>query len=413
MTITLIASAASLGCGLLVGFLWAALRASGRQRELERELAGLHAGADAERAKAEWGEKADQHLREAFQALAARSLQCNSEAFLKQSREQLDALLKQVRGDWSVQKEQMGHLVQPVEKQLKTLDEQVRKLEQRREGAYKTMEQHLAELKVAHRELRDETGHLRTALTTSAQSRGQWGELQLRRLVEMAGMKNHVDFDEQQQAGSGRPDMVVRLPNEGILPVDAKTSMADYLKALDADTEDRRQASMKAHAAAMRNHVRTLAAKGYWQQFEKAPEVVVMFVPNEACLSAGFEVDAGLIEYGLEQHVLVATPVTLFGLLKAVAYGWQQQSMADNARAIAAEGKALCDRLGVFLDHLGKAGKGLDSAVRGYNDAIASAESRLMPAARRLGELGASTREVSAPAPVERQVRASAGRVSD
>jgi DNA recombination protein RmuC len=394
-----------LGVGIALGWLAAALRHARRAAALESELAALRREQDLAAERTAWTAKAEQQLRETFQALAANSLKSNAETFITQTREQLETLLKQMRGDWSAQKDQFSHLVQPVENGLKTLDEQVRQLEQRREGAYRTLEQHLAELRTAHKELRDETGHLRTALTTSSAARGQWGELQLRRLVEMAGMANHVDFDEQQQAGAMRPDMLVRLPNAGILPVDAKTSMQAYLQACEADDEAARRRHLKAHAQAMRQHVRSLSQKEYWQQFERAPDVVVMFVPNEACLSAGFEEDPDLIEYGLQQHVLVATPVTLFGLLKAIAYGWQQQAVAENAVAIAQEGRQLCDRLGVFLDHLAKTGRGLDSSVKAYNDAVGSLESRLMPSARRLGELGATSRDFSPPAIAERQVR--------
>ncbi|MBN1557333.1 MAG: DNA recombination protein RmuC [Lentisphaerae bacterium] len=401
MTPLFIAALAALLAGLALGYLAGLLRGA-RTRE---ELAVLKQGRRAETDKLAWVEQAEQQLRDAFQALAARSLQSNAETFIGQARAQLDATLKQMRGDWSTQREQMAHLVQPVEKGLQALDDQVRRLEQRREGAYRTLEQHLAELKLAHRELRDETGHLRSALTVSAQTRGQWGELQLRRLVEMAGMLSHVDFDEQQTAGGQRPDMIIRMPNEGILPVDAKTSLSDYLKAFETDDPAARKACLRAHAQAMRGHIRSLSGKAYWQQFDRTPEVVVMFVPNETCLSASFEEDPQLIEYGLEQHVLLATPVTLFGLLKAVAYGWQQQAVAENARAIAREAHELCERLGVFLEHLRKAGKGLDGAVHAFNSAVGSAEARLLPSARRLRDLGATSGEPAPVEPVERQVR--------
>lgn len=395
--------------GVVLGWMMAALRHSNRAGALQSELAALRRDQELARERETWSEKAEQQLRETFQALAANSLKSNAETFITQTREQLEAILKQMRGDWSAQKDQFTHLVQPVEKSLKTLDEQVRQLEQRREGAYRTLEQHLTELRTAHKELRDETGHLRTALTTSSSSRGQWGELQLRRLVEMAGMANHVDFDEQQQAGATRPDMIIRLPNAGILPVDAKTSMQAFLQACEADSDSARKQHLKAHAQALRQHVRSLSQKEYWRQFERTPDVVVMFIPNEACLSAGFEEDPDLIEYGLQQHVLVATPVTLFGLLKAIAYGWQQQAVTENAVAIAQEGKLLCDRLSVFLDHLSKAGRGLDGAVKAYNDAVGSLESRLMPSARRLRELGASTKDPEPPAIAEGQVRLPTG----
>ena len=231
----------------------------------------------------------------------------------------------------------------------------------------------------------------------------------------MAGMLKHVDFKEQAVSGDQRPDMVIQLPNSGMLPVDAKTSMEHFLQAVDADDEPERKKFIKQHGAAMRGHINTLGKKEYWKQFDVTPEVVVMFVPNEACLSASFAEYPELIEEGLRQHVLVATPVTLYGLLKAIAYGWQQQSIADNAKIIAAEGQQLCDRLGVFLGHLQKSGRGLDAAVRSYNEAVGSAESRLMPSARRLRELGATSKEIESVSPIDHQVRlpASTGEAED
>lgn len=376
-----------------------------RAAGLQADAAGLQAGRQADAERLAWTEKTDQRLREAFDALAAKALHSNSESFVRQTRDQLDGILKQMKGDWSTQKEQMTVLVQPVERSLKALDEQVRQLEQKREGAYRSIEQQLGDLKTAHRELRDVTGNLKTALTTSSRTRGQWGELQLRRIVEMTGMTSHVDFEEQHQAGDQRPDMIIRLPNGGVLPVDAKTPLENYLRAAEARDEAERLVHLRAQAAAMRSHVMTLGRKEYWKQFEHTPEVVVMFVPSEACLSASFDEDPGLMEDGLRQQVLLATPVTLYGLLKAVAYGWQQQTMAENAREIAAEGRELCDRLAKFLEHLGRTGRNLDAAVKSFNEAVGSAESRLLPSARRLRELGAGGAEPPPLEPIERQIR--------
>ncbi|MCE9616125.1 MAG: DNA recombination protein RmuC [Lentisphaerae bacterium] len=391
--------------GLLIGWLAAAVRHGAVAGRLQAQIAALEQARAADGEKLAWSAQADARLREAFDALAAKALHANADAFTRQTREQLDGALNQIKGDWSVQREQFTNLVQPVERTLKALDDQVRQLEQKREGAYRTLEQHIGELKLAHRELRDETGHLRAALTTNARGRGQWGELQLRRIVEMAGMANHVDFEVQVQAGDQRPDMLIQLPNGGLLPVDAKTPLEHFLQATEALDEATRRARLKSHAAAMRTHVTALGRKEYWKQFERTPEVVVMFVPNEACLSASYEEDPQLLEDGLRQHVLLATPVTLYGLLKSIAYGWQQQAIADNARQIAGEGHDLCERLAVFLGHLQKTGRSLDAAVRSYNDAVGSAESRLLPSARRFRELGVTTQEVVEPEPVERQAR--------
>ena len=374
--------------------------------QLQAQLSAAAATHTANTEKLAWTAQTDQRLREAFEALAAKALHANSEAFVRQTRDQLDASLKQMQGDWSVHKEQISHLVQPVEKTLKILDDQVRQMEQKREGAYRALEQHLGDLRSAHQELSQATVQLRSTLTTNSRARGQWGELQLRRIVEMAGMLRHVDFDEQAQAGEQRPDMIIRLPNGGILPVDAKSPLEQFLQAAEAPDDEARRARMKSHTAAMRNHVQTLSRKEYWKQFEKAPEVVVMFVPSEASLSAAFEADPTLIEDGLLQHVLLATPVTLFGLLKAVAFGWQQQASADNAREIALAGHELCDRLNTFLQHLQKTGRGLDTAVKAYNEAVGSAEGRLLPSAERIRALGALQQKIEPLEPVERQVRA-------
>lgn len=405
MTSYVVTALLALAAGAALGWLLCALRAARAREGYVSRIAELEQQRAADADKLAWREASEERLREAFEALASGALKANAETFLQQTGERLDSVLKQLRGDWSTQKEQFAGLVTPVEKTLKTLDEQVRALEQKREGAYRSIEQHIGELSKAHRELRDEAGHLRSALTTSSRARGQWGELQLRRVVELTGMMKHVDFDEQATRGDQRPDMVVHLPHQGQLPVDAKASLEDYLRACESQDDATRRTRLKAHAAAMRNHVRTLGAKSYWAQFDRAPEVVVMFVPNEACLAAAFEEDGGLIEYGLEQHVLIATPVTLYGLLKAIAYGWQQQSVAENAERIAAEGKDLCDRISVFVDHLRRSGKGLDAAVDSYNKAVGSLESRVMPSARRLREYGASLKEVEAPTPSERGAR--------
>ncbi len=395
----------ALGIGVLLGWLAAAVRHAAAKAELQASVAALEQARAGDGEKLAWSEQAERRLRESFEALAAQALHSNAEAFVRQTREQLDGTVKQIKGDWSAQREQFANLVQPVEKSLKTLDDQVRQMEQKREGAYRSLEQHIGELQKAQRELRDETGHLRSALTTNSRAQGHWGELQLRRIVELSGMLSHVDFDEQVQAGDQRPDMVIHLPNGADIPVDAKTSMEHFAKASAAGDEPTRRAALKAHAAAMRGHVRSLGAKEYWSKLGPSPEVVVMFVPSEACLGASFEEDPQLIEDGLRQHVLLATPVTLYGLLKAIAFGWQQQAMAENARAIAEEGKSLCERLAVFLNHLQKTGRNLDATVRAYNEAVGSAESRVMPSARRLRELKATDRELEGAAPVDQQVR--------
>ena len=331
-----------------------------------------------------------------FQALASRSLQDNTEGFLKHAREQMGRLLTEVRGDWGTHKEELRNLVEPLGKTMGDLDRQVQQMEQKREGAYQGLHEQLRQL-----------GPLVQALRAAPDARGRWGELQLRRVVEMADLVAHVDFEEQASTTDGRPDMIVHLPNQGILPVDSKTPMLAYLEALEDGEPAHRDGKLKEHAAAIRFRIRELSQKRYWVQFDRAPEVVVMFVPNDACLSAAFEKDPDLLEYAMQQKVLPTTPVTLLALLKTVAYGWQQHKVAENAREIAEQGRELHDRLAKFVEHFQRAGSGLDNAVRAYNEAVGSLDSRLFPAARRLKEMGAASADVVLPPAVDRAVRTS------
>ncbi len=352
----------ALAVGIIIGYLLAISRASSK-------LAELKAQHKADTEKISWVEGAEKHLREAFEALASNALKGNSEDFANRTRDQL---------------------LQPLEKSLKELDGQVRNMEEKREGAYKSLDQHLGHLRDAYEKLRDTTSGLTTALTSSSTTRGQWGEVQLRRIVEMSGMTSHVDFDEQERGEAGQPDMVIHMPNEGSLPVDAKTPIKSYLEAMDATDDSTRKRKLVAHAGAVKTRIRELASKGYWKQFENAPDVVVMFVPNEASLGGAFEADRTLFEYALDQRVLIASPVTLLALLKTAAYAWQQQSMAHNAKEIAQHARELSGRLSTFITHLQKSGKGLDSAVKSYNDAVGSLQSRVLPSVRRFNELGVS-----------------------
>ena len=369
-------------------------RAANQRVELQAATLAKEREADAE--KLRWVEKAEERLREVFQALASRSLQDNTDGFLKHAREQMGRLLTEVRGDWGTHKEELRNLVEPLGKTMTELDRQVQQMEQKREGAYQGLQEQLRQL-----------GPLVQALRAAPTARGRWGELQLRRVVELADLVAHVDFEEQATSNEGRPDMIVHLPTRGILPVDSKTPMLAYLEALEDNDDAHREAKLKEHATAVRGRIRELSQKRYWEQFDRAPEVVVMFVPNDACLSAAFEKDGDLLEYAMQQRVLPTTPVTLLALLKTVAYGWQQHKMAENAREIAEQGRELHDRLGKFVEHFQRAGSGLENAVKAYNDAVGSLESRLFPAARRLKDMGVASTEVSLPATVDRAVRTS------
>jgi len=365
------------------------------------------ARSDSERAAAtervQWVEKAQESLREAFTALASDALTSNAEQYLARSRDQLASLLNQVRGDWGTHKEELKGLVAPLERSLVTLDGQIRTLEEKREGAYASIGEQIRTLGLAEAQLQTTTTTLAEAMKSST-ARGRWGELQLRRVAELAGMEDHVDFDEQTVTDEGRPDMVVYLPDGGVLPVDAKASASAYLDAMQLDG-DARRARLADHAKAMRLRIQDLAKKQYWAQFARAPELVVMFVPIESALAAAFEEDPELLEYGLKQKILFASPITLLALLRTVAFGWNQLHITENARAIADQGRELYDRVINVLDPIGDVGKHLKKSVDAYNQAIASLEGRLLPAARRLKEQTASDKELPPLEPIDRAPR--------
>jgi len=419
--------AIGLAIGLVIGAVLAHARAQARTAALAaelraktEELAPLEslradnerlrieaARGDSERAAAaervQWVEKAQESLREAFTALASDALTSNAEQYLARSRDQLAALLNQVRGDWGTHKEELKGLVAPLEKSLVALDGQIRTLEEKREGAYASIGEQIRTLGLAEAQLQTTTTTLAEAMKSST-ARGRWGELQLRRVAELAGMEDHVDFDEQTVTDEGRPDMVVYLPDGGVLPVDAKASASAYLDAMQLDG-DARRARLADHAKAMRLRIQDLAKKQYWAQFARAPELVVMFVPIESALAAAFEEDPELLEYGLKQKILFASPITLLALLRTVAFGWNQLHITENARAIADQGRELYDRVINVLDPIGDIGKHLKKSVDAYNQAVASLKGRLLPAARRLKEQTASAKELPELEPIDRAPR--------
>jgi len=355
-----------------------------RNESLRIANAKLEEELRAEREKAASLDAIQERMRETFAALAHEALTSNSSQLLTHSRDQLEALLNQVRGDWGTQKEELKGLVDPLSKGLDAIDRQVRELEQKREGAYRSLGEQLRSLGDAQTQLRQSAVRLEQSLKSST-TRGRWGELQLRRVVELAGMTNHVDFSEQVRGEQGQPDMIVRLPNEGILPIDAKTPASAYLEAMELDG-DRRAQKLVDHAKAMRARVVELSRKAYMDQFDRAPEVVVMFVPYESALAVAFEQDPGLLEYGIQHRILVASPVTLLALLRAAAFGWQQQHVAENARVIAEQGRELYGRFLNVLKPFSDAGDRLGKAVASYNQAVGSIEARLKPSLQRFQE---------------------------
>lgn len=353
-------------------------------------------------------EQARAQLKESFQALSSEALSRNNESFLNLAKSTLEKYQESAKGDLEKRQEAIHQTVEPVGLALKAFNERVEKIEERRTQTDASLKQQLQQLAESQVQLSRTTGSLVQALR-APQVRGQWGEMQLRRTVEMAGMINRVDFLEQASVDSAdgqrqRPDMLINLPNGRQVVVDSKVPLAAYLDALQSDNPDVQKERMIAHARHIRDHIKGLSAKSYWTQFDNAPEFVVLFIPNETIFSAALEQDPMLIEQGVNNQVILATPTTLIALLKAIAFGWQQEAIAREAKEIAALGKELYERIGVVTGHFAKLGKSLDQTVSHYNKAISSVESRLLVTARKFEALDSAAPDpLPEPAAIEKQ----------
>ena len=379
----------------LIGGLLAALWLGRRLSDLRARNAELTTTLELERRaheeKIRTLKQAQDDLSRTFEALSARALAQNNQEFLRLARENLEKLQQQAGAELEKKEKAIEHLVQPIRAALEKTEQQIRNIEKERKEAYGALTQHLQTMAQTQANLQAQTQNLVQALRRP-EVRGQWGELTLKRLAELAGMVEHCDFFEQEtvqtEEGRQRPDMIVRLPDSREIVVDVKTPLDAYLSAIEASDDAEREAQLVRHARNVRQRVNELASKAYWSQFPDAPDFVVLFIPGDQFLAAALDQDHELLEEALRQHVILATPTSFVALLRAVAFGWRQEQLAQNAEKIREVGEELYRRLLTFTGHLEKLGRSLDTSVKHYNKAVGSFDSRVLPGAQKFTEMG-------------------------
>ena len=392
-----------LGVALGAIVIWLLLRprlrsawaAEARAVELERELSLARADLEHERVLSEQRlqtlKDAQEQLAASFKVLSAEALQASMGQLAELAQAQLKAVQAEAKGDLEKRQNAVEQLVAPLREQLGRVDAQLVRLDQERRESRGRLEGQIKTLAETNERLRTETGALITALR-KPNTRGQWGQMQLRNVVEMAGMLRHCDFVEQSSLPGDavlRPDLIVRMPGGKHVVVDAKAPLQGVLDAYEARDDTEREAHLVAHAKLLRKHVKSLAEKAYWDQLDSAPDFVVLFLPGEHLYGTALEVDPSLFEDAMARRVLIATPTTLLAILRAVAYGWQQERVAESAQAISELGRRLHGRLAKLAELLSKLGSRLDSTVRAYNETVGSYETRVLPAAKRFADHGA------------------------
>jgi len=373
---------------------------------LSTELANLSERATRAETLYEQECKNQTKLKEAFDSLSLNALRVNSQEFLKLAQQ----IITEAKGELANKQESVSNLIKPLQEALDKYERQTREMESKLSKDYGGVEKYLGQLSQINQDLQQETRNLVTALKTP-QVKGRWGEMTLRRLVELAGLTRYCDFEEQvsveTEEGRRRPDLTVYLPGKRVIIVDAKAPLTAYMEAQEAPTEAERKNGLLRHARLVRNHMQSLCSKAYWTQFEATPDFVVLFLPGESFFSAALEQDRTLIEDGMKSRVILATPTTLMALLRTVAYTWQQQDVSENATRIAETGRELYERVTKFMEHLLNIREGIIKAAESYNEAVGSLEHRVLPTARRFKELGAAPadKEIPLVEPVDTYLR--------